>query len=92
MPFPRHSLKEFSRVGGELAAQIEATLPPDARGKFLAVDIEGRGHELDADEMAATDRLHARLDNAQPWVVRVGWGGVAHRFGGRPVGRPAGSA
>jgi hypothetical protein len=57
-------------------------LNPTTRGKFVAIDIESGMHEIDADELAAGDRLRARFPGAQIWVVRVG-SRFAHRFGGR---------
>ena len=39
-------------------------------------------YELDEDEMAAGDRLLARIPQAQIWMVRVG-SRYVHRFGGR---------
>jgi len=48
----------------------------------VAIDIETGAYELDADELAASDRLLARIPNAQIWLCRVG-SRYARRFGPR---------
>ncbi len=44
--------------------------------------IESGAYEIDADELAASDRLLARKPDAQMWLRRVG-SRYAHRFGPR---------
>src|SRR5581483_11934154 len=41
-------------------------------GKFVAIDIETGAYEVDADELAASDRLLTRVPNAQIWLRRIG--------------------
>jgi hypothetical protein len=48
------------------------------KGKFIAIDIETSEYEIDADMMAASHRLHARIANAQVWLMRVGHRAVVH--------------
>ena len=50
-------------------------------GKFAAIDIESGTYEIDVDELAACDKLSARIPAAQIWLVRVG-SRFLHRFGG----------
>ncbi|MDQ3250651.1 MAG: hypothetical protein M3Q45_15775, partial [Chloroflexota bacterium] len=50
-------------------------------GKFVAIDIETGAWELDADALAACDRLIARYPDSQTWLVRVGYP-YLHRIGG----------
>jgi hypothetical protein len=54
---------------------------------FLAIDIETGEYEIDANEMAACDRLEARVPDAQIWLRRVG-SRFARRFGGAKVTKP----
>ena len=49
-------------------------------GKFVAIDIETGAYEVDGDELAASDRLLARLPNAQIWLRRIG-SSCVRRFG-----------
>lgn len=69
----RYSSEEMARRGDELVKRIEATLPPEAKGTFLAVEVDGGEYELDADDDVATRRLHDRVDGAQVWLARVGY-------------------
>jgi len=48
------------------------------RGEFVAIDIETGAYEVDPDELAASDRLLARVPNAQTWLRRVGWRYARH--------------
>jgi hypothetical protein len=57
-------------------------LKPEDKGRFVALDIDTSDFEIDDDELAACDRLRARLPAAQIWLVRVG-SRYVHRFGGR---------
>jgi hypothetical protein len=80
---PRYSKEEFARRGDEIYARhIRATLPTDAKGKFVAIDIESGAFEIDLDEQQASDRLAARVPGAQIWLRRVD-SPYARRFGGR---------
>jgi hypothetical protein len=79
----RYSKEEFAHRGDAIYENdVRPLLKGDDEGKFVAIDIESGMHEIDADELAAGDRLRARLPGAQIWVVRVG-SRFAHRLGGR---------
>ena len=81
---PRYSKEEFARRGDALYdREIRPRLEKMNRGKFVAIDIETGEYEVDGDEMAATDRLLARIPNAQIWFRRIG-SKYARRFGPRP--------
>jgi hypothetical protein len=81
---PRYGMEEYARRGdaiyeGELRPLIEA----GNEGKFVAIDIETGAYEIDADEIAASDRLLARVPEAQTWLRRIG-SRFARRIGSRP--------
>src|SRR5438874_1813125 len=80
---PRYSKEEFARRG---EAIFERDIRPVVEGaderKFVVIDIETGAYEIDADELAASDRLLARVPTAQIWLRRVG-SAYAHRFGPR---------
>jgi hypothetical protein len=70
---PRYSNEEFARRGEEIYERdILPHLKSDDDGKFVLIDIETGDYELDADEMAGSDRLFARRPDAQVWFRRVG--------------------
>ena len=84
---PRYGKDEFARRGNALyeeqvRAQVEQG--PGNRGKVVALDIETGTFEVADDAIAASDRLLARLPDAQIWFVRVGHRAL-HRFGPRPT-------
>jgi hypothetical protein len=57
-------------------------------GKFVAIDIETGAYEIDSDELAASDRLLARVPDAQVWLRRIG-SRYVRRFGPRPHSEPS---
>lgn len=78
---PRYSKDEFTRRGNELYdKQVRPQVEAGNHGKIVAIDIETGEFELADSPLAACDRLYARLPDAQPWCVRIGYRGV-HRFG-----------
>ena len=80
---PRYSKEEFARRGDEIYDKdIRPHLRKSDVGKFIVIDIETGEYEIDADEIAASDRLFARIPDAQVWLRRVG-SKYAHRFGPR---------
>ena len=81
---PRYPREEFARRGDEIynrdiCPQVDI---PQNKGKFVLIDIETGIWEMDADEMAASRRMDARLPDAQVWMVRVG-SPYVRRFGAR---------
>jgi len=79
----RYSKEEFANRGDAIYENdVRPELKADDEGKFAAIDIESGTYEIDADELAAGDKLRARLPGAQIWMVRIGSRSV-HRFGGR---------
>lgn len=78
---PRYSKAEFARRGDETYNSIRDQVEVGNKGKFVALDIETGLWEIDADALAACDRLIARIPDCQTWLVRVGYR-VVHRLGG----------
>ncbi len=78
---PRYSKDEFARRGDAIyERELRPILENGNEGKFVAIDIETGAYEIHADELAASDRLLARVPNAQIWLRRIG-SRYAHRFG-----------
>ncbi len=84
---PRYPKEEFARRGKEIYEhEVQPKVTADDYGKFVAIDIESRQWEMDADEMAAGDRLLGRVPDAQMWMDRVGYRYVV-RLGGASLRR-----
>lgn len=80
---PRYDKEQFARRGDEIyQCDIRPRLESANEGRFIAIDIETGEYEVDSDEMAASDRLAARIPDAQIWLVRVGSRYLRH-FGPR---------
>jgi len=85
----RYSKEEFARRGDAVYENdVRPRLKPEDEGKFVAIDIETSEYEIDADELAASDRLLGRCPDAQIWLTRIG-SRYVHRFGPRPLSRSA---
>ena len=81
---PRYSKEEFAQRGDAMYEDdIRPLVEEGNEGKFVAIDIETGAYEVDADELAASDRLLARIPDAQVWLKRIGSRYVRH-FGPRP--------
>jgi hypothetical protein len=81
---PRFSKEEFARRGDEIYERLQSELEAGHKGEFIAIDIESGAYETDPSELAASDRLLARVPTAQIWLRRVGLT-YAHRFGSYPL-------
>jgi hypothetical protein len=82
---PRYSKEEFAQRGdaiyeSEVRSQVEA----GNHERIVAIDIETGAFELADDTMLAARQLYARVPDAQPWLVRIGYRAV-HRFGARSL-------
>lgn len=81
---PRYGKEEFARRGDAIYdGEIRPSVEPGNEGKFVAIDIETGTYEVDADELAASDHLLARVPDAQIWLKRIG-SRYVRRFGPRP--------
>ena len=86
---PRYPKEEAARRGDEIYEQeVRPKVGAQDHGKYVAIDIETRLWEMDADEMAAGSRLRDRIPDAQIWMTRVGFG-YTRRFGAAFVRRQA---
>jgi hypothetical protein len=80
---PRYSKEEFARRGDEIyESEIRPHVEAGNEGKFVVIDIETGAYEVDAEELAASDRLLARRPDAQIWLRRIG-SRYVRRFGPR---------
>jgi hypothetical protein len=80
---PRYSKEEFAQRGDEIYEnQVRQQVEEGNHGRIVAIDIETGAFELADDTMTATRQLYARMPDAQPWVIRIGYRAV-HRFGAR---------
>ncbi len=78
--WPRYSKEEFARRGKEIyESKIRPQVESNNMGKIVAIDIETGEYEMDADQMAACDRLIARIPDAQVLCIKIGQGWV-HRY------------
>jgi hypothetical protein len=81
---PRYTKGEFARRGDAIYERdVKCVVELSYRGKFVAIDIETGRYEVDADELTASDRLLARVPDAQIWMRRIG-SRYTRRFGPRP--------
>jgi hypothetical protein len=79
----RYGKEEFARRGDAIyETTVHPHLKPEDKGRFVALGIDTSEFEIDDDQLAASDRLRARLPDAQIWMVRVG-SRYVHRFGGK---------
>ena len=70
---PRYDKEEFARLGDAIYERdLLPKLGVEDEGRYAAIDIETGAFEVDADELAASDRLLARVPTAQTWLRRVG--------------------
>ncbi len=81
---PRYGMEEYARRGDTIYERdLQSLIEPGNVGKYVAIDIETGAYEVDASELAASDRLLARVPDAQTWLRRIG-SRYARRIGSRP--------
>jgi hypothetical protein len=62
---PRYSKEEAARRGDAIYERdIKPHLKPKDMGKLVAIDLEPGAYEIATDELAACDRLEARVPDA----------------------------
>jgi transcriptional antiterminator Rof (Rho-off) len=80
MAISNKSGEELARRAHDLYDQkIREEVEPAHNGEFLVIDVETGDYEVDADEMSALDRAHARRLNPSLFLMRVGYP-TAHRM------------
>ncbi len=85
---PRFGREEHAALGDAIYERdLRELIEPGNMGKYVVIDVETGAYEVDASELAASDRLLARVPDAQVWLRRVG-SRHARRIGSRP--RPEG--
>jgi hypothetical protein len=74
-------MEEHARRGMEIyEQQVRPQVEGAHHGQIVAIDIESGAYEVAKDIITASDRLLARVPDAQIWFVRIGYRGV-HRIG-----------
>ncbi len=78
---PRYAPEDAARRGDEIyESAIRSHVQADHKGEYVAIDIDSGEWELARDEDVASERLLARIPDAQTYVTRVGYGYI-RRFG-----------
>jgi len=81
----RYPKEELAERGQKLyESGIRQQVETGNDGKIVAIDIETGEFEVDENVVSATNRLFARLPEAQPWIIRIGHRAVYH-FGARSL-------
>jgi hypothetical protein len=76
---PRYSMDEHARRGTELYEQtIRPLVESGNRGKIVAIDIQTGSYELGDTTRSASEKLLARLPDAEIWYERIGHPAVYH--------------
>ena len=80
---PRYTKEEHARLGEEIYERdVRTHVEPGSRGKIVAIDVDTGEYEVADNVLVASQRLLARLPDAQIWCIRIGYRAV-HRFGPR---------
>ena len=73
---------EIADLGEKIYREhIRPTLTEADIGKFVHIDVNSGEYEIDDDDLAADDRLHARRPDASGYIMRVGYS-AAYFMGG----------
>ena len=79
---PDLTLEEMADLGDKIYREkIRPTLTEADIGKFVHIDVNSGEYEIDDDDLAADDRLRARLPEASGYIMRVGYS-AAYFMGG----------
>ena len=80
---PRYTKEEHARRGTAVyEQQVRPQVEAGNHGKIVALDVDTGAFEVADDTLTASQRLLARLPDAQIWCVRIGYPAV-YRFGTR---------
>ena len=84
---PRYSAEETARRGNEICERVvRPQVEQGHRGEVVAIGVETEAFEMGANAIEASDKLLARLPNAEIWFVRIGHRAL-HRLGGHAASR-----
>jgi hypothetical protein len=67
--------------------EILPHLDSDSKGKFLVLDVNTGDYEIDAEDLAASERLLIRHPDAMLYGVRIG-SPTAYKLGGKFLKKP----
>jgi len=82
MPDAKYSREEVAARGEAIYEQeIRAKVETNNKGKYLVLDIESGGYEIDEEDLAATKRMMAKFPDAVLYGLRIGYP-AAYRLGG----------
>ena len=87
----KYSIEEVCGRGERIYEErIKALVEPQENGRFIVIDIESGDYEIDADSLAAEDRLQERRPDAVGFLGRVGYESAYNMgWGGGPVNQEA---
>ena len=84
---PRYTAERTAQLGDDIYDRV---VKPQAEqgnhGKVVAIDVETESFELGDNAIEASDKLLARLADAEIWFVRIGHRAL-HRIGGHSASR-----
>jgi hypothetical protein len=70
----RRDPEQLARLADEVFDRcVRPNLRPEDHGKFVALDVETGGYEIDGDDYTAIMRLRERLPAAEIWLARAGY-------------------
>ena len=83
MAHSRYTSEEIVQRGQEIYEEkLSAEVEAEHTGKFRVVDIETGLYEIDASELAAFVRAHAKHPDGALYLLRIGHD-TAYRIGGK---------
>ena len=81
MTLRRLERDEIGRRGNAIyQSKLRAILEPQYEGQFVAIDVESGDYEIADEAGEASDRLWARVPDAQILVERVGHRAAFHAY------------
>ena len=82
MPYAKYLPEDVVSRGEEIyEQQIRRKVEAGNKGKFVVIDIETGGYEVDEDDLQATKRALAKRPEAVLYGVRIGYP-TAYNLGG----------
>jgi hypothetical protein len=89
MPQTKYTPEEIADIAEQIYRRdIRPKVMPQHKGKFLVLDIKTGEYEIDEDDLAAWERLRARVPDGEYFALRVGYT-TANTFSGTMEEEPA---